>query len=94
VRLVVVPATGAQLEPLSLMIWLESQLPPLMVPRYIEIVDALPRTPSNKVEKYKLISDGLTSGAWDREKAGYRLKGERIRKTNPGTPAPDTSGRR
>lgn len=79
VRLVVVPAAGVQLEPLEFMHWLESQLPPLMVPRYLEFVAQLPRTPSNKVEKYKLIADGLSAGAWDREQAGYRLKGDRSR---------------
>jgi crotonobetaine/carnitine-CoA ligase len=80
VRLLVVPAQGASIEPLPLMAWLEAQLPPLMVPRYIEIVDRLPRTPSNKVEKYKLMSDGLTPGVWDREQQGYLLKGERARR--------------
>jgi crotonobetaine/carnitine-CoA ligase len=80
IRLVVVPAAGTVLEPVSLMGWLEAQMPPLMVPRYIEIVDRLPRTPSNKVEKYRLISEGLRAGAWDREREGYLLKGERARK--------------
>jgi crotonobetaine/carnitine-CoA ligase len=80
VRLLVVEATGVRLTALGLMTWLESQLPPLMVPRYIEIVASLPRTPSNKVEKYRLMSEGLTPGAWDREREGYSLKGERARR--------------
>lgn len=80
VRLLVVEAPGVQLHARELMTWLEAQLPPLMVPRYIEIVEALPRTPSNKVEKYRLMSDGLTPGAWDREQEGYLLKGERARR--------------
>ena len=88
VRLVVVPAPGAQIEPRTLMQWLESALPQMMVPRYIELVDQLPRTPSNKVEKYLLISKGLSATAWDREKEGYRLKGERSRKAPSSTQAP------
>jgi crotonobetaine/carnitine-CoA ligase len=80
VRLLVVPAAGISLDPRELMVWLEAQLPPLMVPRYIERLDQLPRTPSNKVEKYRLMADGLTPGAWDREKEGYLLKGERARR--------------
>lgn len=39
--------------------WLRAQLPRYMVPRYLEARDALPRTPSQRVEKYKLASDGL-----------------------------------
>lgn len=79
VRLVMVPAKGAVLDPVELMHWLEERIPPLMVPRYLEFVDAMPRTPSNKVEKYRLIAEGLGAGAWDREQSGYRLKGERAR---------------
>jgi crotonobetaine/carnitine-CoA ligase len=48
-----------------------------MVPRYLEFVSEMPRTPSNKVEKYKLIADGLAPHAWDRERAGYTLKSTR-----------------
>ena len=77
VRLIVVPSAGAKPEPVEFMRWLEERLPPLMVPRYLEFVASMPRTPSNKVEKYKLIADGLTPQAWDRERAGYKLKGSR-----------------
>lgn len=79
VRLVIVPSSHASLDPVELMRWLEARLPPLMLPRYIEFVTAMPRTPSNKVEKYKLIADGLTPAAWDREAAGYRLQSARTR---------------
>jgi hypothetical protein len=34
----------------------------------------MPRTPSAKIEKYKLVEAGLGPDAWDREKAGYRLE--------------------
>ncbi|MFN0299197.1 MAG: AMP-binding protein [Burkholderiales bacterium] len=79
VRLVVVLSQGATMDPLQFIAWIAERLPPLMVPRYLEFVTEMPRTPSNKVEKYKLIADGLTPGAWDREAAGYKLKDERER---------------
>ena len=44
-----------------------------MVPRYIEFVDALPRTPTDKVAKYKLRErgdHGLTDETWDGEAVG------------------------
>ena len=34
--------------------WLKEQLPKFMWPKYIRFVDELPRTPSSKIEKYKL----------------------------------------
>jgi crotonobetaine/carnitine-CoA ligase len=44
------------------------------IPRYIAIRDALPKTPSERVEKYKLKKEGVTADCWDREKAGIVLK--------------------
>lgn len=38
------------------------------VPRYIEIVEALPKTPTGKLEKYRLKESPLTPETWDREK--------------------------
>lgn len=46
-----------------------------MVPRYLEFVDELPKTPSEKIEKYKLKqSAAQRSGQlWDREAAGITI---------------------
>jgi crotonobetaine/carnitine-CoA ligase len=41
------------------------RLPFFMVPRYVEIVDALPRNPIAKIEKYKLKARGTSSRTWD-----------------------------
>jgi crotonobetaine/carnitine-CoA ligase len=43
------------------------------IPRYIAIRDTLPKTPSERVEKFKLKSEGITEDCWDREKAGIKL---------------------
>ena len=40
-----------------------------MVPRYIRFMDELPKTPSLRVEKYKLRDEGITSDTWDSEKS-------------------------
>jgi crotonobetaine/carnitine-CoA ligase len=39
-----------------------------MLPRYIDFVDALPRTATEKVEKQTLIARGVGSRTWDRER--------------------------
>jgi crotonobetaine/carnitine-CoA ligase len=44
------------------------------VPRYVEFRDSLPKTPTARIEKYKLREEGVTKDTWDREKAGYKLK--------------------
>jgi carnitine-CoA ligase len=47
-----------------------------MVPRYLEVIDALPKTPSEKIEKYKLaVSARERLGElWDREKEGVEVR--------------------
>jgi crotonobetaine/carnitine-CoA ligase len=49
----------------------ERQMPPYMVPRFFEQVDDLPRTPSGRVEKYKLEGT-LAPGHYDRGAGGPR----------------------
>jgi crotonobetaine/carnitine-CoA ligase len=49
-------------------------LPHYMVPRYIEQIDALPRTPTNKVRKQQLRDKGNGPGTWDRASAGISLR--------------------
>jgi len=39
--------------------WLESKLPRYMVPRYLERLDEFPKTPSMKIEKYRLAERAL-----------------------------------
>ncbi len=68
VRLVVVKAPESSLTAPALYEWLQRAMPRYMLPRYIEFVESLPRTPNNKIEKFKLLTEGLASTVWDREK--------------------------
>lgn len=43
----------------------EAELPGWMVPRYIDVRDYLPKTPTQKVEKYRLKQDGVTASTLD-----------------------------
>ncbi|MBU2548190.1 MAG: AMP-binding protein [Proteobacteria bacterium] len=50
----VVPAPGQTLTEEELRDWLKTEMPRFMWPRYIRFIEALPQTPTYKVEKYKL----------------------------------------
>jgi crotonobetaine/carnitine-CoA ligase len=44
------------------------------IPRYVEYVTNLPKTPTNRIEKYHLRELGITENTWDREEAGVRIR--------------------
>ena len=75
---IVAPATGAAVDPLELLEFLKPRLAHFMLPRYVRIMTDLPLTPTQKVEKYILRQQGLTSDTWDREKAGVKIRREKI----------------
>ena len=72
--LFVVTKPNEKLTPEDLMTWAEERLPRFAMPRYIEFIDQLPKTPTERIEKYKLKERGIGPNAWDRVKAGYKLK--------------------
>ena len=61
------------LTPEALMDFCARRLAYFAVPRYVNLVEALPLTENGKVQKYKLREQGITPGTWDREASGYRL---------------------
>jgi crotonobetaine/carnitine-CoA ligase len=76
VMIVAAAVAGASLDPVALYHFLVARLPYFMVPRYIRLLDALPKTPSAKVQKALLRNEGVTADSWDSEKAGLRSKRE------------------
>ena len=42
-----------------------------MIPRYVEFIESLPKTPTERVEKYKLKATRPNGNTWDREKGGF-----------------------
>ena len=73
VKAVVVLKPGQKATPEELIRWCEPRMAYFAIPRYIAIRDSLPKTPSERVEKFKLKSEGITEDCWDREKAGIKL---------------------
>jgi crotonobetaine/carnitine-CoA ligase len=46
--------------------WCETRLPHFAVPRFIEIVGELPKTPTGKTQKVKLRANARNERTWDR----------------------------
>ena len=65
---------GAAPDPVELTEFMAERMPYFMVPRYIRFVDALPKTPTERVQKVKLRDEGITADTWDREEAGVKVK--------------------
>jgi carnitine-CoA ligase len=72
-KVAVVRKPGAQLTAEALARFVNETAPYFFVPRYIEFVDALPHTPTGRVQKYKLRARGVTPETWDAVAAGFRV---------------------
>ena len=73
VMIAVVPREGVTVDPAELLAHCIEAIPRFAVPRYVRIVDALPKTPSQRIQKYKLRSEGITPDTVDREALGIRV---------------------
>jgi carnitine-CoA ligase len=74
VKAVVVRLPGTSLAPADLIEWLVPRMPRFMIPRYVEFVEALPKTDGTfRVQKFLLRAVGITEQTWDREAAGIVL---------------------
>jgi crotonobetaine/carnitine-CoA ligase len=74
VWLLVTLRTGQRLDYATLLEHCALTMPYFMIPRYFEIVTDFPRTPTAKVEKYRLRAAGPGPDAWDRESEGWMLR--------------------
>jgi len=74
VKAVVVLKEGQSVTEEELIRWCEPRLAYFAIPRYIAIRDDMPKTPSERVEKFKLKEEGITDDCWDREAEGIVLE--------------------
>ena len=58
----------ATFDPDALLAFLAPRMPKFMLPRYVEVVDDLPRTEASmRVRKHELRARGVTADTWDRD---------------------------
>jgi crotonobetaine/carnitine-CoA ligase len=71
----IVPEPGADMpDPVALLDFCSTRMPYFAVPRFIEFLNEIPKTPSSKIQKNKLRERGLGEATWDREAVGYKVK--------------------
>lgn len=67
VMVAVVARPGATVDPTALLAFCAERAARHMVPRYVDVVDDLPRTPTEKVRKDALRERGVTAATYDAE---------------------------
>ena len=68
VLLCVVPREGETVEPESLYAYCRERLAPFMLPRYVQLLDSLPKTATQRIQKFKLAEQFDPAHAWDRQR--------------------------
>ncbi len=76
VMVYVVPKPGQTLTEREVITFGAERMTYFMVPRFVSFIDQLPKTATEKIEKYKLQQDAKTrrDSLWDREREGIVLK--------------------
>jgi crotonobetaine/carnitine-CoA ligase len=71
VKIYIVLKPGTHLDFMEFLTWCDQHLPYYMVPRYVEVVEALPKTPTQRIQRYLLKERGV-GNAFDAFKAGFK----------------------
>jgi crotonobetaine/carnitine-CoA ligase len=73
ILLVMTACPSAALDYTDLLDFCAARMPYFCVPRYVDVVDEIPKTIIGRVRKDLLRARGLGSQTWDRERYGYHL---------------------
>ena len=73
-KVCVVLAEGQAATPDELARFVNDNAPYFFVPRYIELLDELPHTPTGRVQKYKLRERSVTPETWDARTVGFEVR--------------------
>src|SRR5262249_22780399 len=72
IKVFVKPLGGKLVGPLRLIPWCERHLAYFQIPRYVELVDAFPLTPTERIRKDQLSTS--VESCFDLEQSGYRTR--------------------
>jgi crotonobetaine/carnitine-CoA ligase len=71
VKAVLCLSDGTELDAQTLIVWCADRMARFMVPRYVEFVDVLPKSPTGKVQKHLLRDNWKTPGTFDHESMSF-----------------------
>ncbi|MFC4003084.1 AMP-binding protein [Prauserella oleivorans] len=72
IKVCVVPRPGATVDPEDLLGFCAGRMAHYAVPRYVELVEELPKTATERNQYAALRARGITPSTWDREQKGSR----------------------
>ena len=73
IKACVVAKEGATIDPIALLDFCVARMPRYAVPRFVDVLPALPKTASGKVQRQDLRNHGVSATTWDRETVGYTI---------------------
>jgi crotonobetaine/carnitine-CoA ligase len=73
VKAYIVTEGGREIDNIALLDYCAARIPRFAVPRYIEAVEAVPKTATGKIQKEPLRQAGVTERTWDRESVDYKI---------------------
>jgi carnitine-CoA ligase len=74
IMVAVVAEPGSVIDPAQLARFVNDNAPYFLVPRYIDVVRALPHTPTGKIQKFDVRARGVTATTWDRARSEFILE--------------------
>ncbi len=76
VKACLVAVDGGEIDSVALLDYCVERMPRHAVPRFLDLVEALPKTATGKIQKQELRLAGVTDTTWDRESVGYVVRRE------------------
>jgi crotonobetaine/carnitine-CoA ligase len=73
VKAYIVTDGGRDIDNVALLDYCAARIPRFAVPRYVEAVEAVPKTATGKIQKEPLRQAGVTERTWDRESVDYKI---------------------
>lgn len=70
----IITKPGASLDYAALLDFCASHMPYYAVPRFVEVVESLPKSPIGRVQKFELRKRGITANTWDAMSEGHVVK--------------------
>jgi len=73
VKACIVTDGGKEINNIALLDYCAERIPRFAVPRFIEVLEEVPKSSTGKIQKEPLRQAGVTGRTWDQESVGYKI---------------------